>query len=101
MGVPLGGTGVTVDNCLDIRVGLDLNVDWDPIWQVLSSRLNNIASKAINFRLTIELGRHRHMHPLQGPILVLSLGRNPANVREEVLNLALKIGEGTTCPSTI
>ena len=64
MRIPLAGTGIPVNHCLDIRIGLNLDINWDPVWQVLLSRLDDVTRKTVDFRLAVELSRNRHVHAL-------------------------------------
>lgn len=85
--------GITVDDRLHFGRRLNLDIDWNSIWQILLGRACNILRKALHFRLAVELRRNRNMHPRKRAVLVLSLSRYTAEVREEILNLALKVGE--------
>ena len=72
---------------------MNLDIDWNSVWQILLGRACNILRKALHFRLAVELRRNRNVHPRKRAILILGLSRHAAKVREEALNLTLEVGE--------
>ena len=85
--------GITVDDRLHFGRRLNLDIDWNSVWQILLGRACNILRKALHFRLAVELRRNRNVHPRKRAILILGLSRHAAKVREEALNLTLEVGE--------
>ena len=73
---------------------LDLDINRDPVWQVGLSSLSYILGETGDFSFTVELGRDRNVHPLQGLVLVLGLSCYASQVREELLYPLLEIVEG-------
>ena len=88
--------GITVNDRLHFGVGLNPNINWHPIWQVLLGCPCDVLGEAGDLGLAVKLGRHGDVHPVQLAILVLSLGGNPTQVREEALDLTLEVGEAIT-----
>lgn len=93
VGVECVGSSITVNQCLHFRVGLDSDINRDSAWQVTLCGPGDVLGKARDFRLTVELGRNGNVHPRQFPVMVLGLGGNPTQVREEALDLTLKVRE--------